>query len=175
MIVCWRESNPAFALAGAFRLFNYLIMSMLAPLLDEYELSHRNPINVAIHWVAEPLAIFALMALADSVRMPLGSLLWPFLAAMMIYFGWLSLRVAVALLPIAAVFVVLIGFLQKALEVDTWIWAAPLFVVCWVSLLLGHKLFEKRVPSVFQNPNLIFVGPAWLMRIIFRRLGLRDP
>ncbi len=74
-------------------------MPSIADLLDEYELSHRHPTNTLIHWIAEPLAILA---------------------------------------------------------------------------LLGHKI-EGRVPSVFQNPNLIFVGPVWLMRRIFRRLGLADP
>ncbi|MEP5730888.1 MAG: hypothetical protein ABJL67_16145 [Sulfitobacter sp.] len=35
-------------------------MSKLDRLLDEYDESHRHPLNVAIHWVAEPLAILAL-------------------------------------------------------------------------------------------------------------------
>lgn len=149
-------------------------MSKLGPLLDEYALSHRNPVNIAIHWVAEPLAIFALMALASSARFPFGSLLWPFLGLMLTYFGWLSIRVALAFLPIVVVFVLLIGFIEGAQTLQTWKWAFPLFSVCWFTLLFGHKI-EGRVPSVFQNPNLIFVGPAWLMRIIFRRLNFPDP
>lgn len=145
-------------------------MSRLAPLLDEYDLSHRYPVNVAIHWVAEPLAIFALMGMTASVAFPAGTLLWPFIAGLMIYFFWLSPRVALAFLPVVTVFV----FAISQIGTPAWHWAAPLFAICWVSLLLGHRI-EGRVPSVFQNPNLIFVGPAWLMRIVFRKLGLRDP
>jgi uncharacterized membrane protein YGL010W len=149
-------------------------MTKLGPLLDEYEVSHRHPFNIAVHWVAEPLAIFALMALASSVRLPIGSLLWPFLAVMLVYFGWLSIRVTLAFLPIMITFVLLIVVVDSAISIQTWKWALPLFGACWFALLFGHKV-EGRVPSVFQNPNLIFVGPAWLMRIIFRRLNFPDP
>ncbi|WP_162932958.1 Mpo1-like protein [Roseovarius sp. EL26] len=149
-------------------------MNKLGPLLDEYELSHKHPFNLAVHWVAEPLAIFALMALAGSLRLPIGSLLWPFLAIMLIYYGWLSIRIALAFLPVVAVFVLLISFIDNTLGIQAWKWAVPLFVACWFALLFGHKI-EGRVPSVFQNPNLIFVGPVWLMRIIFRRFHFPDP
>jgi len=149
-------------------------MTKLNTLLDEYEESHKHPVNVAIHWVAEPLAIFALMALAGSMRLPVGSLLWPFLAVLLIYFGLLSVRLILAFLPVVVAFVFLLELSTQFIEVEIWKWAMPLFAVCWFTLLLGHRI-EGRVPSVFQNPNLIFVGPAWLMRIIFRRLNLPDP
>ena len=149
-------------------------MSRLAPLLDEYELSHRHPVNVAIHWLAAPLAILALMALAASVPLPVfGSLLLPFLALLLTYFARLSLRVTLAFLPVVAAFCVILVWLD-AFAPGTWRWALPLFAICWVTLLLGHRI-EGRVPSVFQNPHLIFVGPAWLMRRLFRRLNWPDP
>ena len=149
-------------------------MSKLAPLLDDYDISHTHPTNITIHWIAEPSAIFALMALANSIQLPIGTLLWPFLALMLGYFYRLSPRATLAFLPVVALFVSLITVLNRALTLQAWIWAAPLFVICWLTLLMGHKI-EGHVPSVFKNPNLIFVGPAWLMRRIFRRLGLRDP
>jgi uncharacterized membrane protein YGL010W len=146
-------------------------MTKLDALLDEYEESHRHPVNILIHWIAEPLAIFALMALAYSVSLFGVALLWPFLAVMLIYFAALSLRVALAFMLVVVLFVVLIGWIAAAGEMPTWQWALPLFMICWFALLGGHKI-EGRVPSVFQNPNLIFVGPAWLMRRIFRRIGI---
>ena len=45
--------------------------------------------------------------------------------------------------------------------------------VHWVALLIGHKI-EGRVPSDFQNPHLISIGPAWIMRRVFHTLGLKD-
>ena len=149
-------------------------MARLASLLDEYDLSHRHPTNIAIHWVAEPLAIFALMALAASVPLPVGSLLWPFLGVMLIYFGFLSCRLVLAMLPIVVAFSALVAILDSWITPPTLQWAAPLFAMNWVALLIGHKI-EGRVPSVFQNPNLIFVGPAWLIRRLFRRFGQPDP
>jgi uncharacterized membrane protein YGL010W len=149
-------------------------MNKLGPLLDEYELSHQHPFNIAVHWVAEPFAIFGLMALAASIPLPVGTLLWPFLILMLAYFSWLSITVALAFLPVVIMFVLLIEILNGVLHIQTWQWALPLFITCWFMLLFGHKV-EGRVPSVFQNPNLIFVGPAWLMRITFRRLNFPDP
>lgn len=149
-------------------------MTKLASLLDEYEESHRHPLNIAIHWVAEPFAILSLMALASTVALPIGNLLWPFLLVMLVYFGRLSVRVVVAFAPVVVVFVFLIRFVDNTLGVHTWQWASILFVVCWLALLGGHKI-EGRVPSVFKNPNLIFVGPTWLMRRLFRRFGMADP
>jgi uncharacterized membrane protein YGL010W len=149
-------------------------MTKLVRLLEEYEESHRHPLNIAIHWVAEPFAILALMALATAVKFPVGNLLWPFLTVMLIYFARLSVRVTVAFIPVVVVFVLLIRLLEGALLFPTWQWASVLFAVCWFALLAGHKI-EGRVPSVFQNPNLTFVGPAWLMRRLFRRFGFSDP
>ncbi len=149
-------------------------MTKLTALLDEYEESHRHPVNIAIHWVAEPLAILALMALAQAVSIAGVSLLWPFLLVMLAYFGSLSMRVTASFIPVIAVFIFVVGLMNSWTEGATWRWAVPLFVVSWLALLGGHKI-EGRVPSVFQNPNLIFVGPVWLMRRIFRRLGLSDP
>lgn len=149
-------------------------MTKLDALLDEYEESHRHPLNIKIHWIAEPLAILALMALAYSVSLFGVSLLWPFLAIMLSYFASLSARLALAFVPVVIGFVLLIVWINGAIHLPTWRWAVPLFVLCWFVLLGGHKI-EGRVPSVFQNPNLIFVGPAWLMRRIFRRLGISAP
>lgn len=149
-------------------------MSKLGPLLDEYEESHRHPVNIKIHWVAEPLAILALMALAQSVSVFGVTLLWPFLAAMLFYFASLSLKAAASFLPVIVAFILVIGTVNDLAAVPTWRWALPLFAICWFALLGGHKI-EGRVPSVFQNPNLIFVGPAWLLRRVFRRLGFSDP
>lgn len=143
-------------------------------MLDEYELSHRHPTNITIHWIAEPLAIFALMALAASAPLLGITLLWPFLALTLGYFCWLSPRVTLAFLPIVTLFVILIALLDRTVTAPTWTWALPLFALSWVALLIGHKI-ETRVPTVFQNPNLIIIGPAWLMRRLFRRLNLRDP
>ncbi|MGJ8612233.1 MAG: Mpo1-like protein [Octadecabacter sp.] len=147
-------------------------MHSLSALLDEYDLSHRHPTNIAIHWVAEPLAVLALMALAQSVALPFGTLLWPFLALMLVYYGTLSRRLLIGLIPIVVVFTGVVLALN-AVPIARWTWAA-VFALSWFALLLGHKI-EGRVPSVFQNPNLIFAGPPWLMRIIFRKLGLKDP
>ena len=155
----------------AFFALNGLCMTKLDALLDEYEESHRHPVNIKIHWIAEPLAIFALMALAYAVSLFGVSLLWPFLAVMLLYFANLSVRVALAFVPVVVVFVLLIFWIDGAWGRPIWHWAAPLFAVCWFALLGGHKI-EGRVPSVFQNPNLIFVGPAWLMRRIFRKFGV---
>ena len=149
-------------------------MASLDALLDDYEQSHRHPTNIAIHWVAEPIAIVALMALAASIPLPVGTALWPFLAILMIYFARLSRPIALAFVPVIIVFIALIHFIDTMLTAPTWVWAVPTFSIAWVSLLIGHKI-EGRVPSVFQNPNLIVIGPAWLMRRIFRKLGLKDP
>lgn len=149
-------------------------MTKLAALLDEYEESHRHPVNIKIHWVAEPVAIFALMALAWSIPFPWFNLMWPFLAGMLIYFARLSLRMTAVFLPVVAAFVAAIIWLDAQSGFTLWAWALPVFGVAWVTLLLGHRI-EGRVPSVFQNPNLIFIGPVWLVRRVFRKFGWPDP
>ena len=130
--------------------------------------------NIAVHWVAEPIAIFALLALTTCVPFFNTSLMWPVLIALLMYFAALSTRIALAFVPNALVFVWAIPLPGQSFGIATWAWAAPTFAIAWVTLLIGHKI-EGRVPSVFQNPHLIFVGPAWLMRRLFRKLGLKDP
>ena len=143
----------------------------LRALLDEYEESHQHPVNIAIHWVAEPLAIWALMALIFPIEIFGVTALGLFVWAPIYYFANLSPRITLMFAAVALVFTAIIIVVDR-MAVPMWPWALGLFAVSWVTLLIAHRI-EGRAPSVFQNPGLIIIGPLWLAERIFRRFGWR--
>ena len=139
-------------------------MRRVDPILDLYEESHKHPANIKIHWLFEPLAIWAILALIYSVS---GALvLTGFLAVLLIYFARLSVPITLSFVPVIAGFVWIV-----VLASLHWAVALAIFAVCFVALLGGHRI-EGRSPAVFENPQLIIVGPASLARRVFRWLSI---
>lgn len=139
-------------------------MRRIDPILELYEESHKHPTNIKIHWLFEPLAIWAILALIYSVSGLL--VLTGFLVVLLTYFARLSVPIALSFVPVIAVFVWIV-----VLASLHWVVALAIFVVCFVALLGGHRI-EGRSPAVFENPQLIIIGPAWLARRVFRRLSI---
>lgn len=110
------------------------------------------------------------MALSFGIEIAGIKLLAPFLMLTLLYFARLSSKIAVAFAPVVLVFVALIIAVYAVSEGAIWPWLLGLFAISWVALLIGHRI-EGRAPSVFQNPALIVIGPAWLMARVFRRFG----
>jgi uncharacterized membrane protein YGL010W len=148
--------------------YSSAINSKLEALLAEYSKSHQNKVNVAIHWVFEPLAILAILALSSGLPIPFmggtpaysGMVLLEL--GLLVYYARLSPSLAIVLALFASIFTCLIMLAMAVIPVPVWQVALPLFVVSWVALFLGHRI-EGNFPSVFRNPNIVFVGPLWLL------------
>lgn len=141
----------------------------LEKLLVEYGKSHQNKINILIHWIFEPSAIYAVLALFWDLKIPFSIADIPEVRGMtlviiclLLYFAWLSPPLAVVLTFFATVFSYWVKLLAVNITIPIWQFALQLFLVSWTALFLGHKI-EGNFPSVFKNPHLIFIGPVWLL------------
>ena len=145
--------------------------SKIDRLLEEYERSHRNPVNLIIHWIFEPLAVWALLATLHGTSFPFEGAMLVITGTLLIYFGYLSIRITLCL-AVIAVFFILVVFWLDALMMSNLIYLSiPLFIISWIALIIGHRI-EGNWPSVFNNPHLIVIGPAWLMARLYRRFGI---
>ncbi len=148
--------------------YSKAINSKLEAMLAEYSKSHQNQFNVAIHWIFEPLAILAVLALFWDLPIPFmvevpainGMVLLEL--ALLVYYARLSPLLAIVMVFIAITFTSLIMLVASVITVPIWQFALPLFVVSWVALFLGHRI-EGNFPSVFKNPHIVFIGPVWLL------------
>lgn len=134
-------------------------------LLAHYAESHRHPTNEAIHCVAIPAIMLSLVGLLYAVHPWVA---WAFIGASMVYYARLSV---VFLLTMAVLSVLALAAVQamgdKALPAS-----AAIFVLAWIAQFVGHNI-ERRKPSFFEDLQYLWVGPLFVLSLLFRKLGIR--
>ncbi len=138
-------------------------MNRLDQLLAHYALSHRHPINEAIHCVAVPVIMLTLLGLLYAIHPFVFAL---FLAASFVYYARLSLRVLVLMVIWSALLtalIVLMGDLRILICIT-------LFILAWIAQFVGHKI-EGRKQSFFEDLQYLWVGPLFVARVVMARYG----
>jgi uncharacterized membrane protein YGL010W len=147
--------------------------------LADYVEYHRDPRNCAAH-------VFGIVTLFLAGILPLT--LWPVavfgdkitlavVMALPVLLYWLVLDAAVGL-GILAVAILL--FSTAALIVanvsvaGVWVLAIVLATFGVTSQVVGHKVFERRKPSMADHPTHFLLGPPFVMAKLFVALGFRD-
>lgn len=144
----------------------------------EYGESHQNDTNETIHWICVPLIFFSVLGFVWSI--PRGEAV----EAAAPWFNWALVAIALAggfyfkLSP--ALSAGLLFFMSLcyagllALELlapwPVWKICAVVFVLAWIGQFIGHKI-EGKKPSFFKDVFFLLIGPAWLMSMIYRKLG----
>lgn len=134
-------------------------------LLAHYGESHRDPRNEAIHCVAIPLIMLSLVGLLYAAH-PWAA--YAFVAASLVYYARLSVAFLLAMAVLTAVALVLVRAMgDRVLPIS-----AAIFVLAWIAQFVGHKL-EGRKPSFFEDLQYLWVGPLFVLSLLFRKLGIR--
>jgi len=87
-----------------------------------------------------------------------------------VYYFIISLSIAIGMLP----FILGIAAIQLWLEQSLYSQAhvsGGLFVGGLIGLWLGHRN-ESGLRPVLSDLQLMMIGPAWLLSILYRRLGI---
>ena len=153
-------------------------MSTADTWLDNYAVSHQNPVNKAIHWVCVPIIVVSLVGLLWSIPVPeefrkiSPALNWgtAFLLAAVVYYFIMSVPLAVGMLPIVLAITVAVSWLDS-LEPSLLLLSAALFVVSWIGQFIGHQI-EGKKPSFFEDLQYLMIGPLWILAAIYRKLGI---
>ncbi|HYF16449.1 MAG TPA: Mpo1-like protein [Ramlibacter sp.] len=134
-------------------------------LLGHYAESHRDPRNEAIHCVAIPLIMLSLLGLLFAIHPWVA---YAFAAASMVYYARLSLVFLLSMAVLSAFALALVHAMgSQVLPIS-----AAIFVLAWIAQFVGHKL-EGRKPSFFEDLQYLWVGPLFVLALLYRKLGVR--
>ena len=146
--------------------------------LTRYERNHSDLSNPLVYWAAVPMVVLGTVGLLWFLPVPaefyeISPLLnWgsAFLMAATIYYFIISLSIAIGMLPFMLGLATLQLWLAEssypALGVST-----GLLVAGIVGLGLGRR-GAGGIGAVLQDLQLMMIGPAWLLSVIYRRFGI---
>jgi len=146
--------------------------------LLRYEERHTDLTNPVVYWAAVPMVVVGTVGLLWSLPTPpeffeISPLLnWgsAFLIAATIYYFIISLSIAIGLLP----FMLGLASLQlwlAATEYPALGVSVGLLVAGTVGLWLGRR-GSGGLRAVLQDLQLMMIGPAWLLSVMYRRFGI---
>lgn len=146
--------------------------------LDHYQETHDDLTNPAIYWSGVPLVVlgtvglFWLLPVPDAFLdiSPLFNWGTAFLMAAVVYYFVISVPLAIGMLPfilgVAAAQMWLTGSGFSPLGVSLGLLAAGI-----IALWLGHLRHGVIVP-VLRDLQLMMIAPAWMLSVIYRRIGI---
>ena len=146
--------------------------------LSRYEASHSNLTHPVIYWASVPMvvlgtvgALWILPVPAEFHKIsPLFNWGSAFLMAAAVYYFIISVSLAIGMLPfvlgVAAFQIWLAQSDYSPLRVSTGLLAAGI-----IGLWLGHRNQSSLRPLI-ADLQLMMIGPAWLLSVLYRRVGI---
>jgi len=146
--------------------------------LLRYEQNHSELNNPWVYWAAVPMVVAGTVGVLWALPIPaefyeISPLLnWgsAFLMAATIYYFIISLSIAIGMLP----------FLLGLATLQLWLAASPypalgvsigLVVAGTVGLAMGRR-GAGGARAILHDLQLMMIGPAWLLSVIYRRFGI---
>ena len=146
--------------------------------LARYEESHSNVTYPFVYWAAVPMVVLGTVGLLWSLPVPdefyeISPLLnWgsAFLMASAVYYFIISVPLAIGMLP----FVIGIASFQLWLlqsDFSPLRVSAGLLMAGVIGLWLGHRN-QRGLRPLVEDLQMIMIGPAWLLSVLYRRIGI---
>ncbi len=129
--------------------------------LNEYGVSHQNPLNKKIHIVCVPI-IFLTIAAMLYLLSPIA------LLVVSIFILIFYLRLSMPLFVFMACGIALCALIAHYLPIGFIGWIA-IFVIAWIGQFIGHKV-EGAKPSFFEDLQFLLIGPAWVALLVMGKL-----
>ncbi len=147
--------------------------------LDEYDESHRNKTNKALHWICVPLIMFSLLGLLYPLSLPFAQNFFPFqlngasvfMMLALFYYLLISWTLTIGMLMVSALMYIFLEQLST-LSTPLWLISVVVFTLAWIGQFIGHKV-EGRKPSFFKDLQFLLIGPLWLLAFVYRKLQIR--
>ncbi|NKB35940.1 MAG: DUF962 domain-containing protein [Gammaproteobacteria bacterium] len=147
--------------------------------LDEYDESHRNQTNKALHWICVPLIMLSLLGLLYPLSLPLEQNDFPFqingasvlMILAIVYYLLISWPLAIGMMIVSILMFILLELLS-GLSTPLWLISLIVFALAWIGQFIGHQI-EGKKPSFFKDVQFLLIGPLWLLAFIYRKLHIR--
>ncbi|WP_307987667.1 Mpo1-like protein [uncultured Pseudomonas sp.] len=148
-------------------------MKSLVDHLSQYAAYHRDPHNIATHFVGIPLIVIAVATLLSRPQwMGISPAVLVMLASAVFYLR-LELRLGL-LMTLLLALTVWLGHALAGLSTVAWLgWGIGLFVVGWVFQFVGHY-YEGRKPAFIDDVTGLIVGPLFVVVELGFLLGWRE-
>ena len=151
-------------------------MKSLVDHLSQYAAYHRDPRNIASHFIGIPLIFVAVAVLLSRPGWPVGAVLVSLALLVAVASAWFYLRLELRLGVLMTVLLGLAVWLGQVLAAQsTWVWLGSglgMFVVGWVIQFVGHY-YEGRKPAFVDDLTGLIVGPLFVVVEAGFLLGLR--
>ena len=151
-------------------------MKSLVDHLSQYAAYHRDPRNIASHFIGIPLIVVAVAVLLSRPEWALGSLWISPAVIVALLAAWFYLRLERAPGALMSVLMGLSVWAGHALAAQsTLVWLSSgigMFVVGWVIQFVGHY-YEGRKPAFVDDVSGLIVGPLFVVAELAFLLGLR--
>lgn len=151
-------------------------MKSLVDHLSQYAAYHRDPRNIASHFIGIPLIFVAVAVLLSRPGWQVGAILVSPALVVAVASAWFYLRLELRLGVLMTVLLGLALWLGQVLAAQsTWVWLGSglgMFVVGWVIQFVGHY-YEGRKPAFVDDLTGLIVGPLFVVVEAGFLLGLR--
>ena len=146
--------------------------------LERYAGIHEKLTYPLVYWASVPLVVTGTVGLLWSLPIPeqfyaISPLLnWgsAFLMVAAVYYFIISLPIAIGMLPFILGVAAIQLWLEQSLYSHPHV-AGGFLTGGIIGLWLGHRN-EPGLRPVITDLQLIMIGPAWLLSVLYRRLGI---
>ena len=153
-------------------------MKTLTDQLANYAAYHRDPRNIATHFIGIPMIVLAVATLLARPSLMVGGLsLTPALVVSVLavlYYLRLDLRFGILMGALMALNLYVAQWLAAG---STTLWLTSgigLFIVGWAFQFVGHY-YEGRKPAFVDDIMGLIIGPLFVVAEVVFALGLRAP
>lgn len=144
----------------------------------EYGESHQDHTNELIHWICVPVIFFCVFGFVWEIPVPdvleknAPWFTWPLVAIVLAtaFYVRLSPRLSAGLLLFMSVCYGGVMAIDIFSPRPVWQVCSVLFVLAWTGQFVGH-IIEGRKPSFLKDLVFLLIGPAWLMSMIYKKIG----
>ncbi|MGY2375117.1 Mpo1 family 2-hydroxy fatty acid dioxygenase [Pseudomonas sp. SDO524_S393] len=151
-------------------------MKSLVDHLSQYAAYHRDPRNIASHFIGIPLIVVAVAVLLSRPEWVVGGLWISPAVIVALMAAWFYLRLELALGVLMSALMALSVWAGHALAAQsTMVWLGSgigMFVVGWVIQFVGHY-YEGRKPAFVDDVSGLIVGPLFVVAELAFLVGLR--
>jgi uncharacterized membrane protein YGL010W len=151
-------------------------MKSLVDHLSQYAAYHRDPRNIASHFIGIPLIVVAVAVLLSRPQWSLGSLWLSPAVLVSLASAWFYLRLELRLGVLMTVLLGLSVWAGHALaQQSTLVWlgsGVTMFVIGWAIQFVGHH-YEGRKPAFVDDVTGLIVGPLFVVAELAFMLGMR--
>lgn len=152
-------------------------MKSLVDHLSQYAAYHRDPRNIASHFIGIPLIVVAVAVLLSRPEWSVGGLWISPAVIAALASAWFYLRLELKLGVLMSVLMGLSVWAGHVLaQQSTMVWLSSglaMFVIGWVIQFVGHH-YEGRKPAFVDDLSGLIVGPLFVVAELAFLLGMRQ-